>query len=93
MNESTKEEKKLDSLVLKQAVRDLASKDVDLSNSAEDYFYSKDFKQLCERLDIDIEIMCKAIRELVEYPVISKKKIANDIARMIDNSFMHLDNY
>jgi hypothetical protein len=37
--------------------------------------------------------MRKAIRELVEYPIISKKKIANDIARMIDKSFMHLDNY
>ena len=44
MNESTKQEKKLDSLVLKQAVRDLASKDVDLSTGAEDFFYSKDFK-------------------------------------------------
>ena len=37
--------------------------------------------------------MQKSIRDLVEYPVISKKKIANDIARMIDKSFMHLDNY
>ena len=59
MNESTKQEKKLDSLVLKQAVRDLASKDVDLSTGAEDFFYSKDFKQLCLRLDIDIAIMRK----------------------------------
>jgi hypothetical protein len=37
--------------------------------------------------------MRKAVRKLVDYPVISKKKIANDIARMIDKSFMHLDSY
>jgi hypothetical protein len=93
MNKSSVEVKKLDSLVLKQAVRDLASKDVDLSNQAEDFFYSDDFKKLCHRLNIDIKAMQKSIRDLVEYPVISKKKIANDIARMIDKSFMHLDNY
>lgn len=93
MNKSSVEVKKLDSLVLKQAVRDLASKDVDLSNQAEDFFYSDDFKKLCDRLNIDIKAMQKSIKDLVEYPVISKKKIANDIARMIDKSFMHLDNY
>jgi hypothetical protein len=93
MNKSKIEVKKLDSLVLKQAVRDLASKNVDLSSQAEDYFYSKDFKRLCHRLDIDIKTMRKAVRKLVDYPVISKKKIANDIARMIDKSFMHLDSY
>lgn len=93
MNKSSVEVKKLDSLVLKQAVRDLASKDVDLSNQAEDFFYSDDFKKLCVRLNIDIKAMQKSIRDLVEYPIISKKKIANDIARMIDKSFMHLDNY
>mgnify|MGYP003154944123 CR=1 FL=1 len=93
MNKSKIEVKKLDSLVLKQAVRDLASKNVDLSSQAEDYFYSKDFKKLCHRLDIDMKTMRKAVRKLVDYPVISKKKIANDIARMIDKSFMHLDSY
>ena len=49
---------KLDSLIVKQAIRDVASKDVDTSTKALSYFISKDFKNLCQRND-DTMILTK----------------------------------
>ena len=43
----------LDGLIVKQAVRDIASKKPDLSDKALLYFYSKDFLDLCKRNRID----------------------------------------
>tara|TARA_R100000231_G_C5324023_1_gene164302 strand:+ start:687 stop:968 length:282 start_codon:yes stop_codon:yes gene_type:complete len=93
MKQTSIEEQKIDSLVLKQAVRDLASKKIALSSQAEDYFQSSDFINLCHRLKIDSKLLQKAIKRMEEYPILSKKKIADEIARMIDKSFMHLDSY
>jgi len=79
---------KLDSLVMKQAVRDVASKDENLSNQALSYFISDDFKVLCFRNNIDREIILSSIKELNHYPILSRKKLANDIAKVIDSSFV-----
>ena len=78
----------LDGLVVKQAVRDVASKNPDLSNEAILYFHSKDFKNLCSRNKIDGNAISKSIKGLVDFPILSRKKIANDIARVIDRDFM-----
>tara|TARA_E500000305_G_C3905516_1_gene180830 strand:+ start:397 stop:669 length:273 start_codon:yes stop_codon:yes gene_type:complete len=77
----------LDGLVVKQAVRDVASKNPDLSNQAILYFHSKDFSDLCSRNNIDGAFIVKSIKDLSEYPIISRKKIANDIASLIDSNF------
>ena len=78
----------LDGLILKQAVRDVASKKPDLSNKALLYFHSKDFLNLCSRNQIDGKAISQSIKELVKFPLISRKKIANDIARVIDKFFV-----
>ena len=79
---------RLDGLIVKQAVRDIASKKPDLSDKALLYFYSKDFLDLCKRNRIDGKSITQSVKELVDFPIISRKKIANDIAKVIDNSFV-----
>ena len=79
---------KIDSLIVKQAVRDVASKNQKLSKHAVLYFHSKDFLDLCSRNRIDSNAINRSIKELVSFPMISKKKIANDIAKIIDSSFV-----
>jgi len=79
---------KLDFLVVKQAIRDVASKDEKLSNQALSYFISDDFKSLCFRNKINLETVHKSIKELNQYPLLSRKKLANDIAKVIDNTFV-----
>jgi len=79
---------RLDFLVMKQAIRDVASKDEKLSNQALSYFISDDFKSLCFRNKINLETVQKSIKELNQYPLLSRKKLANDIAKVIDNRFV-----
>jgi hypothetical protein len=74
----------LDGVILKQAVRDVASKKPDLSDKALLYFHSKDFLNLCERNKIDGNSITQSVKELVDFPIISRKKLANDIAKVID---------
>tara|TARA_R110000751_G_scaffold8239_1_gene33011 strand:+ start:65 stop:334 length:270 start_codon:yes stop_codon:yes gene_type:complete len=79
---------KLDSLIVKQAVRDVASKDVDLSKKALSYFNSLEFITLCLRNKIDVYKVQTSINELSDYPLLSRKKMSNDIAKVIDNLFV-----
>lgn len=78
---------KLDGLVVKQAVRDVASKDPKISKEALSYFLSKEFSDLCERNMIDKEPIIESISEVYNYPIVSRKRLANSIARVIDSSF------
>jgi hypothetical protein len=52
------------------------------------YFNSQDFLDLCKRNKIDGSAISHSIKELVDFPIISRKKIANDIARVIDKFFV-----
>jgi hypothetical protein len=79
---------KIDSLIIKQAVRDIASKDQDRSLEALTYFKSKDFVVLCERNKIDSDKIKDSVDNIVQYPIISRKKISNEIAKLIDKSFV-----
>ena len=74
----------VDCMILKQAIRDLASKDINLSESASDFFKSSSYEELCLSLEIDKSMMDKSIKELETYPLISKKKLANRMAVMLD---------
>ena len=52
----------LDGLVVKQAVRDIASKDPNTSKQALLYFVSNDFSNLCQRNDIASDGIVNAVR-------------------------------
>ena len=78
----------LESLIVKQAIRDIASKDVNISTKALSYFISKDFKNLCQRNKIDVDKILSSIKALNEYPLLSRKKLSNDISKVIDKCFV-----
>jgi len=77
----------LDGLVVKQAVRDIASKDPNTSKQALLYFVSNDFSNLCQRNDILSDGIVNAVKELNDYPVLSKKRLAEDVCNLVDNFF------
>ena len=77
----------LDGLVVKQAVRDIASKDPNTSKQALLYFVSNDFSNLCQRNDIASDGIVNAVKELNDYPVLSKKRLAEDVCNLVDNFF------
>jgi len=77
----------LDGLVVKQAVRDIASKDPKTSREALLYFISDDFSNLCQRNDILSDGIVNAVKELNDYPVLSKKRLAEDVCNLVDNFF------
>ena len=77
----------LDGLVVKQAVRDIASKDPKTSKEALLYFVSNDFSNLCQRNDILSDGIVNAVKELNSYPVLSKKRLAEDVCNLVDNFF------
>lgn len=77
----------LDGLVVKQAVRDIASKDSNTSKQALLYFVSNDFSNLCQRNDILSDGIVNAVKELNDYPILSKKRLAEDVCNLVDNFF------
>ena len=77
----------LDGLVVKQAVRDIASKEPKTSKQALLYFISDDFSNLCERNNILKDGIVHAVKELNEYPILSKKRLAEDVCNLVDMFF------
>ena len=77
----------LDGLIVKQAVRDIASKDPKTSKQALLYFISNDFSNLCQRNDILKDGIVHAVKELNEYPILSKKRLAEDVCNLVDFFF------
>tara|TARA_R100000935_G_scaffold57964_1_gene93322 strand:- start:2998 stop:3279 length:282 start_codon:yes stop_codon:yes gene_type:complete len=88
MNQATQKDiETLDGLVVKQAIRDIASKHPKTSNEAKLYFESEDFTNLCKRNELVANVIVHAVRELDDYPILSKKKLAEDICNLVDNFF------
>jgi len=88
MNEKVQiKQEVLDGLVVKQAVRDIASKDPNTSKQALLYFVSNDFSNLCQRNDILSDGIVNAVKELNDYPILSKKRLAEDVCNLVDNFF------
>lgn len=88
MNEKVQiKQEVLDGLIVKQAVRDIASKDPKTSREALLYFISDNFSNLCQRNDIASDGIVNAVKELNEYPVLSKKRLAEDVCNLVDKFF------
>ena len=79
--------KKLDKKILQQAIRDIASKNLDISTEAVEYFSSEPFKNLCIKYQIDSEYINIAVTKLYDLPLISRKNLANEINRMVDSKW------
>jgi len=73
--------------VIEQAVRDLASKSPKKQDRAKTYFKSEDFKKLSIKLGVDFDSVEEAVNLLMDYPLITRKKMANEINKLIREQF------
>jgi|TARA_R100001443_G_C3300027_1_gene165044 hypothetical protein len=78
-------QKELDKSILKQAIRDIASKNDLLIRDAVDFFTSEDFNDLCNRLGIQEDATLDSIKNLISYPVLPKKRLAEEMARLLND--------
>tara|TARA_R100001377_G_scaffold70417_1_gene45856 strand:- start:4562 stop:4822 length:261 start_codon:yes stop_codon:yes gene_type:complete len=79
-------QKRLDYAVIKQAIRDCSSKNDLLVTDSLDWFNSDEFKIICERNNILPDKVVGAIREMLEYPIITRKKFATEIAKLLNDN-------
>jgi len=78
---------KLDNAILKQSIRDLASKDSKKRDNATLFFTTDDFDKFCERNNFkDIKKVKNGITSILSYPLVSRKLIVEQICRLLDNS-------
>ena len=78
---------KLHTAILKQSIRDLASKDTKLRNNAKKFFMSNSFDDFCKTNNFEkSEIIRKGVKMILEYPLISRKLVVNQIARLLDKN-------
>lgn len=69
--------------VIEQAVRDLSSKDPKKQSQAKEYFESDDFRELSGEVGLDFYVVKEAVTLLLDYPLVSRKKMANQINKVI----------
>ena len=56
-------------------------------NEKAEYFQSESFKKLCMRYEINSENILEAVKNLYDYPLVSRKILANEINRMVDSKW------
>lgn len=83
--------KRIDSEVLKQAIRDVASKRPEISNPAICYFYSIDFKRLCARRGINELMIRESMERLFFQSFLSRQSVAKKMAAIIDRELIDHD--
>jgi|TARA_R110000823_G_scaffold314513_1_gene443846 hypothetical protein len=81
-----KAQKRLDYAVIKQAIRDCSSKNELLVSDSLEWFNSDEFKIICERNNILPDKVIGSVREMLEYPIITRKKFAIEIAKLLNDS-------
>jgi site-specific recombinase XerD len=78
---------KLDTAILKQSIRDLASKDSKLRDKAILFFSTESFDDFCTRNKFkDANKIKEGISSVLSYPLLSRKLIVEQICRLLDSS-------
>jgi hypothetical protein len=76
---------KLDNAILKQSLRDLASKNIKLRRNAKSFFMSDSFQEFCARNKFaKADEIKKGVDLVLTYPLISRKTVVNQIAKLLD---------
>tara|TARA_R100001377_G_scaffold69474_1_gene44818 strand:- start:84 stop:332 length:249 start_codon:yes stop_codon:yes gene_type:complete len=75
---------KLENAILKQAIRDLASKHIDYREDAKKFFSQESFDEICKSKKIKPDEIRSGVAILLSYPLLSRKKMADKISRMLD---------
>lgn len=71
--------------ILTQAIRDLASVKPKFREEALAFFFSPSFTLLSSDLDIDRKYVLLAIEQLVKYPIVSRKKLTEEMVQGLKN--------
>ncbi len=78
---------KLHTAILKQSIRDLASKDIKLRNNAKKFFMSNSFDDFCKTNNFEkSDTIKKGVEMILEYPLISRKVLVNQVAKLLDKN-------
>tara|TARA_R110001592_G_scaffold315540_1_gene591596 strand:+ start:1343 stop:1627 length:285 start_codon:yes stop_codon:yes gene_type:complete len=78
---------KLDNAILKQSIRDLASKDSKLRDRATLFFTTESFDDFCSRNKFeDASKIKQGVKSILSYPLLSRKLVVEQICRILDNS-------
>jgi len=78
---------KLDNAILKQSIRDLASKDSKLRDKAVLFFTTESFDDFCSRNKFkDSDKIKQGVKSILSYPLLSRKLVVEQICRLLDNS-------
>ena len=75
---------KINAAILKQAIRDVGSSNSELKKNGLEYFLSDDFLKISQELGIDSGGARKNVLRILEYPQVSRKRISDWMARMVD---------
>ncbi len=75
---------KIQTLIIKQALRDLASVKPKLREESLAFFLSTDFRLMSEQMNIDRDYVVLALKELVEYPIIARKKLVEEMVENLE---------
>ena len=75
---------KIQTLIVKQALRDLASVKLRLREDALAFFFSKDFRTMSEQMKMDHVFFEMAIKELIQYPLVSRKRLVETMIKNLE---------
>jgi|TARA_R110000803_G_scaffold141435_5_gene207864 hypothetical protein len=79
--------KLIQSKIISQAIRDLASVKPKLREEALAFFFSPSFTLLSSDLNIDRQYVLLAIEQLVEYPIVARKKLTEEMVQGLKNLY------
>ena len=75
---------KIQTLIVKQALRDLASVKLRLREDALAFFFSTDFRTMSEQMNMDHVFFEMAIKELIQYPLVSRKRLVETMIKNLE---------
>ena len=75
---------KIQTLIIKHALRDLASVKPKLREESLAFFLSTDFRLMSEQMNIDRDYVVLALKELVEYPIIARRKLVEEMVENLE---------
>ena len=75
---------KIQTLIVKQALRDLASVKLRLREDALAFFFSTDFRTMSEQMKMDHVLFEMAIKELIQYPLVSRKRLVETMIKNLE---------
>ena len=72
--------------ILKQAIRDLSSKDIATQTEAKQFVSTSEFKNIAADIGLPQEELVKTLKLLGDYPLISRKSEIEKVIALVESS-------